>query len=268
MIFQARAKILYHKKVGPRHYRLTLGAAGIAKGARPGQFVQIRVGDTFEPLLRRPFSIHRARKGVFEVLYEVVGQASEILSRNKRGEYLEIIGPLGHGFPLDGNNGILLLVGGGMGVAPLVFLAERLSQKNKNGIVLLGARDKKDILCLKEFRDLGFDVKISTDNGSLGFKGRVSELLKQELTTNCQPRQDIIIYACGPWPMLREITRLSRSFNIPAWISLEEHMACGLGACLGCVVETPSGYQRVCKEGPVFEAGEIIGENKSPKGGP
>ena len=266
-MLQTRAKILYNKKVGPRYYRLALGAAGVARESRPGQFVQIRVDDAFEPLLRRPFSIHRVKGGVLEVLYEAVGQASEILAKKKPGKYLEIIGPLGNGFSLDSNSHVSLLVAGGIGVAPLVFLAEKIARRNKKAIILLGARDKKDILCQKDFQDLGFGVKISTDNGSRGFKGRVTELLRQQLTTNCQSQKPVI-YACGPRPMLREVTRLSRKFKIPAWISLEEHMACGLGACLGCVVETKSGYQRVCKEGPVFQAPEIIWENKSPKGGP
>jgi dihydroorotate dehydrogenase electron transfer subunit len=266
-MLQTKANILCHSRVGPRHYRLTLNASAIARRVQPGQFVELRVDEAWEPLLRRPFSIHRARKGVVEILYEVVGKATEVLSHKKAGQYLEVLGPLGNGFDLDGDNHAPLLVAGGMGVAPLIFLAERLAQKNKKTTVLLGARDRKDILCHKDFRDLGLDIKIATDNGSRGFQGRVTELLRRQLTTNNKLMPPPTIYACGPRPMLQEVARLSLLHNITAWISLEEHMACGIGACLGCVVNTQSGYQRVCKEGPVFEARQIIWEKRDSKGG-
>jgi dihydroorotate dehydrogenase electron transfer subunit len=148
-----------------------------------------------------------------------------------------------------------------MGVAPLFFLAEKLTKHatcdmRLATLVLIGAKTKGQILCEKEFKRLGYDVKISTDDGSGGFKGKVTELLKKELSAVSY--QLSAIYACGPRPMLQEISRISQKYKIPAQISLEEHMACGVGACLGCVVNTIDGYKRVCKEGPVFEADEII----------
>lgn len=242
----------------------------IAQQAYPGQFADIRLSDNFEPLLRRPFSIHKVmgkgrRPWAIEILYEVVGKGSAVLSRKKAGEYLDVIGPLGNGFDCNSQfakSHLAILVAGGMGVAPLVFLAEKLTERKtrkqtkRKTIVLIGAKTKKMLICEKEFKNLGCEVKISTDDGSSGFKGTVTELLKyQQSTVNSEL---LTIYACGPRPMLKEISRISAAYNIPAEISLEEHMACGIGACLGCVVNTKSGFKRVCKEGPVFDADEII----------
>jgi len=311
-MLQVRAKILYNKKIKGNYFHLLLRAPKIAKESIPGKFLMvqesikhfpvyhlrkplkaiaegdfldIKVNDANEPLLRRPLSIHRVKGDNIELLYEVVGRATQILSRRKLGEYLDVIGPLGNGFnyplslPVRQAGAIRyplpVLVAGGMGVAPLAFLAEKLAysvertayRKEKglklsvkryplNAIVLIGAKTKDEILCEKEFRNLGCDVKIATDDGSRGFKGKITDLLKALLLT--MNYQLSTIYACGPRPMLKEISRISKKYNIPAQASLEEHMACGIGVCLGCVVNTKDGFKRVCKEGPVFNADEII----------
>jgi dihydroorotate dehydrogenase electron transfer subunit len=150
-----------------------------------------------------------------------------------------------------------------MGVAPLIFLAEKLTErKTQNSkhktLVLIGAKTKKQILCEKEFKELGCDVKIATDDGSMGFQGKVTALLKKVLPGTRYLVPGTTIYACGPKPMLKEISRFSQRYDIPAQLSLDEHMACGIGVCLGCVVKTKAGFQRVCKDGPVFKAEEII----------
>jgi len=279
-MFQIRAKLIYNKKVKGKYFHLLLKAPRIAKQAQPGQFVDIRINDSCQPLLRRPFSIHKighksqVTSHKLEILYEVVGRSTEILSQKKAGEYLDIIGPLGNGFDYRTAYGVArtaLLVAGGMGVAPLLFLAEQLMKRNtpyaiRNTLVLIGAKTKGHILCEKEFKKLGYSVKIATDDGSRGFKGKVTDLLKEILgTTNHEPRTTI--YACGPRPMLKEIAAISKEHKIPAQASLEEHMACGIGACLGCVVKTQNAkrntqyrfqYKRICKEGPVFNADEIV----------
>jgi len=206
-----------------------------------------------------------------------LGEGTEILSHKRPGEYLDIIGPLGKGFDFQLHASgcrLHLLVAGGIGVAPLTFLAEKLaevkSQKSKvKTLVLIGARIKDQVLCEKDFRDLGCSVKIATDDGSHGFKGKITELLEEILVTSHKSQvtshrsatcnlRPATIYACGPRPMLKEITAISKQHNIGTQISLEEHMACGIGVCLGCVVNTKKGFQRVCKEGPVFNADEII----------
>lgn len=247
----------FNQKISGSCFRLVLEAPAIARKASPGEFVQVRVSAGATPLLRRPFSIFRAAGREIEIIYQVVGEATEILTRRRPGELLDIIGPLGNGFDLalgafPGRTQVL--VAGGMGVAPLFFLAEKL--KNNRRAVLLGAKTKSHILCEKQFKRLGCAVKISTDDGSRGHKGRVTDLLKHLLSTiDYRPST---IYACGPRPMLKEISALSCRLHIPAQVSLEEHMACGIGACLGCAVDTRDGYQRVCKDGPVFPAGDIV----------
>jgi len=263
-MIQIKTRILHNKAIQKHYFRLIMKAPQIVNSAKPGQFVNIRLTDTFEALLRRPFSIHKVKGENIELLYEVVGQGSEILSQRKPGEYLDIIGPLGNGFSYTLHvihHTLHVLVAGGMGVAPLVFLAEKLNEcKRKNTeektLVLIGAKTKSQILCEKEFKELGCDVRISTDDGSKGFKGKATDLLKHLLSAKSQ--EPSTIYACGPRPLLKEIVVISKRYNIPAQVSLEEHMACGIGACLGCVVNTKEGYKRVCKEGPVFDADEIV----------
>lgn len=252
-MLQAKVKIFHNKKIKEGCFHLRLIAPGIAKRTMPGEFLNIKVNDGCEPLLRRPLSIHRVEGNNVEILYAVVGEATRILSQRKPGEYLSVIGPLGNGFDFKAEKAGVL-VAGGMGVAPLVFLAERIAASKP--LVLIGAKTKNDILCEKEFKDLGCAVKIATDDGSKGFKGYVSELLG--VTLSVIGHRPSAIYACGPKPMLKEVSLVSREHDIPAQISLEEHMACGIGACLGCVVNTKKGFKRVCKEGPVFAGDEII----------
>jgi dihydroorotate dehydrogenase electron transfer subunit len=257
-------KILSNVGIKDNYFKIIIDSALIAKDSKPGQFLNIKVNDGYEPLLRRPFSIHRVEGSSIEVLYEVVGKGTEILSRKKSGDYLNVIGPLGNGFDYGAwgmGHGSWVLVVGGIGVAPLFFLAERLMRHTthhtrRKTTVLIGAKTEKQILCEKEFKKLGCDVKIATDDGSRGFKGYVSDLLKKILST--MDYQLSTIYACGPKPMLKEISRISKDYKIPAQVSLEEHLACGIGVCLGCAVNTIAGYKPVCKDGPVFDANEII----------
>ena len=301
---QEEVKIESIQKISAGYFKLELFNPKIAKQAVPGQFLQIKISGHNEPFLRRPFSIHRvssqgpAARGkgknknskIIELLCEIKGEGTRILSQKKPGEFLDVIGPLGNGFNSPKPNTqypIPILVAGGMGVAPIMFLAEKLAiktrghQDSRTPVVLIGAETKKQILCEKEFKRLGCEVRIATDDGSKGFKGRVTDLLIYSLRKNLdlgkilrlakgrpqdddrdiaqQLRQGLwSIYACGPKPMLRETSRIAQEYRIPAQVSLEEHMSCGFGACLGCVVKTKSGFQRVCKEGPVFDAREIV----------
>lgn len=255
---QIKARILSNSAVRGNYFKALISAGQIAVQAAPGQFINIKVSEAIEPLLRRPVSIHSVHKDKLGILYEVLGPGTEILSQRKPGELLDVIGPLGNGFSLRTTNDkrqTTILVAGGMGVAPLLFLAETI--KGCKFLVLIGARNKSQVFCEKEFKKLGCGVKIATDDGSYGFKGKVTDLLSSILRTAHGIRHTAL-YACGPRPMLKEVSRLSREYKISAQISLEEHMACGIGACLGCVVNTNNGYQRVCKDGPVFDAKSII----------
>lgn len=266
MIIQEKAKILANLKIIDKYYKVIFFSSQIAKGIQPGQFVMIRVTETTEPLLRRPFSIHRAKEEKIEILYEVVGKGTKILSEKRPGEYLDILGPLGNGFDINLKSGEqkpkILLVAGGLGVAPLLFLAEQLIIHNlRPSAILLGAKTKRQILCEKEFKELGLNVKISTDDGSKGFKGKITTLLKRFLH-HIPTTESVRLYTCGPKPMLKEIAQLSKDWNISVQASLDEHMGCGVGVCLGCVVKTKQGFKRVCKEGPVFDIDEIKWEGE------
>jgi len=256
-----KIKIIKNYKIKENYFKIILSNPYLAKNSQPGQFLNIKIdGDIF---LRRPFSIHRVYANNLEILYEVVGKGTEILSQKKKGEYLDVIGPLGNGFNysiLNTQYSIPILVAGGIGVAPLTFLAQKLKEipnpKSQIPIVLIGAKNKNKILGEEEFKRWGFEVKIATDDGSRGFKGNVTTLLKHLLST--MNYELSTIYACGPYPMLKEIAKIAKDYKIQAEVSLERHFACGIGICLGCIIQTKKGNQRVCKDGPVFKTEELI----------
>ena len=256
-----KIKIIKNYKIKENYFKIVLSNPYLAKNSQPGQFLNIKIDEDI--FLRRPFSIHRVKGNNLEILYEVVGKGTETLSKKKKGEYLDVIGPLGNGFnyqlPIT-NYQLPILVAGGIGVAPLAFLAQKLKEipnsKSQIPIVLIGAKNKNKILGEEEFKRWGFEVKIATDDGSRGFKGNVSDLLKHILST--MNYELSTIYACGPYPMLKEIAKIAKDYKIQAEVSLERHFACGIGICLGCVIETKQGQKRVCKDGPVFKTEEII----------
>jgi len=233
----------------------------IAKNIKPGQFVEVRCSDRIDPLLRRPLGVHRISKKGVELLYEIVGKGTDLLSRKKEGEYLDLIGPLGNGFDISLSSGMPLLIAGGIGIAPIVALAERLTTRKPRPYIIIGARTKSHILCEAEFKSLGCYVKVATDDGSKGCKGLATDMLKKMLSAFS--RQPSAIYACGPNEMLKVVSQLAKDKGIPCQVSLEERMACGVGACLGCPVKVRKGlidseYKMVCKDGPVFNAEEIV----------
>ncbi|MFA5092392.1 MAG: dihydroorotate dehydrogenase electron transfer subunit [Candidatus Omnitrophota bacterium] len=251
--FQNKVKIISNKKYQDNYWHLVFESSLIAKNALAGQFVNIKVNTGLEPLLRRPISIHQVEANKIKLFYQILGPGTQILSTRKSGEYLDLIGPLGNGFTYSKTSKTLnsknILIAGGMGVAPLVFLAKKLQKP----LVLIGARTKKQILCASEFKALGCKVQLATDDGSQGFKGKVTDLLKLILTQDKFSE----IFSCGPTAMLKAVSAIAQNNKINAQLSLESHMACGIGVCLGCVVSTKSGYQRVCKDGPVFSAQEL-----------
>ncbi|MEK6733330.1 MAG: dihydroorotate dehydrogenase electron transfer subunit [Candidatus Omnitrophota bacterium] len=262
-----KAKILSNEKTRYVYYKMVLDAPYIARSAKPGQFVEIKCSDSFEPLLRRPFSIHRVKgKGSrvkeIEILYEVVGKGTDVLSKKQKGESFDILGPLGNGFVLPRAHAPNLepraiIISGGIGAAPLVFLAEELTKKKIKTIVLIGAKTKKLILCEKDFKKFTSEVYVSTDDGTYGCKGFVSKLFHNILKTT-ESNFETVVYVCGPHGMLKCIAQICEERNFECQVSLEENMACGIGACLGCVVKTKTGNKLACKDGPVFDSKEII----------
>ena len=241
------------------YFRLVVRAPQIAPLVQPGQFVHVRILPLKEALLRRPFSVFQTNGDTLSILYKTIGQGTETLSRMRAGEALSLIGPLGHGFTVPQTGAETpLLVAGGYGMAALYLLAQRSPQK---GIVFVGGRRQVDILCEEELRALGWDVRVATEDGSRGQKGLVTQPLLTELERRAAGRK---LFACGPTPMLKAVGQLAAQFNLPAELSLDEHMCCGIGVCLTCVVpvKTASGweYQRTCTEGPVFDSRQVAWE--------
>jgi dihydroorotate dehydrogenase electron transfer subunit len=209
-----------------------------------------------DALLRRPFSIYQASNDTLSILYKAVGRGTEVLSRMRPAERLSMIGPLGHGFtaPQLGSE-LPLLVAGGYGMAALYLLAQRSPQR---GIAFVGGRRRVDILCENEFRALGWEVRVTTEDGSHGERGLVTQPLLAELKRDPAGRK---LFACGPAAMLKAVAGIAADHHVPAEISLDEHMCCGMGVCLTCVIpiktETGWEYQRSCTEGPVFDARQV-----------
>ncbi len=256
-MYQIKANILCNEKVISGHYKMHLHAPEIAQRAKPGQFVHIRINNGYDPLLRRPFSIHRCQGEKIEILYKVVGRGTEILSQKKIGNVIDALGPLGQGFKINAGSKEIVLVAGGMGIAPLYFLAEKLDRENI--LVLLGAETKGNILCLENLENLKAKVRIATEDGSKGYKGMLGELFFRLLKENSEID---LVYTCGPIPMLKEIAQLSLKFKIPCQVSLEQRMGCGMGICLGCTIKGKNGYLRACSDGPVFQANQILWEKE------
>lgn len=265
---QLQVKIIENKKIAHGFYKMRVEAPYLAKNSKPGQFVEVKCSDSNGPLLRRPLGVHRILRDGVEVLYEVVGKGTELLSKKRPGGEIDIIGPLGNGFTLPRSPApglrTPILVAGGIGVAPLFALAEKISAKRKGSYIIIGAKRASGILYEKQFKDLGCFVMVSTEDGSKGHKGYATDILRHLLKIiGCQSSG---IYACGPHPMLKAAANIAQLLKIPCQISLEERMGCGVGVCLGCPVRvnthdarrtTQYEYKMVCKDGPVFDAKEI-----------
>lgn len=250
------ASILSNERLTELYFRLVVRAPAIAPLVQPGQFAHVRILPLKEALLRRPFSIFQVTDDTVSILYKVVGRGTEVLARMRPGEQLSVLGPLGHGFSVPGPAGPRpVLVAGGYGMAALYLLAQRAARP---GIVFVGGRRRADILCEEEFRALGWEVRVTTEDGSHGEQGLVTQPLRAELRRSAAGCK---LFACGPTPMLRAVAQIAEEFRVPAEVSLDPHMCCGLGVCLTCVVpvQTAEGwdYQRACTEGPVFEARQI-----------
>lgn len=230
----------------------------IASIANPGQFLMIRLAsEQMDPLLARPFSIHSIKNNdTLIILYKTVGKGTSLLSLLKKNDAILITGPLGNGFPLPDKNEIPLLVAGGMGIAPLFFLSQLLmSIKNYGPKMLLGFSTSQEIVLFHDLTSLGLDISITTNDGSFGKKGLVTDLLDQYLENNLSIKP--IIYACGPVNMLKKVSRKAISCNLTCYVSLESQMACGFGLCQGCAIKansTSKPYYYVCQDGPIFLA--------------
>ncbi len=256
------ATVVECRTVATGHHTVRLTAPYCAQHSQPGSFVQMRVSDHADPFLRRPMSVGGTDNaaGTIDVVFKVTGTGTSILSSAKPGNRLSVVGPLGKPFHLP-ESGNVLLVGGGVGMPPLFFAATRLDPARTT--VVQGARTADLLLYREEFAELGVGQVIATDDGSAGHSGFVTEPLERILSdTGTEP---FAVLACGPTPMLMAVARIAQKCGVPCQLSLEEHMACGIGICMGCAVRradiAETTYDLVCVDGPVFEASQIAGQS-------
>ncbi len=256
------AAITRREEAAPGHSVLELDCPTVAAEAQPGQFVHVRVTGTDDPLLRRPISImlRDQHRGRIEILVRSVGRGTEMLTHLGPGTPLDIIGPLGKGFPLPEPGERALLIAGGVGVAPLVFLADVLQLSHGSGYVrgLFGGLNDDSLVCWQDFAGRCEEFQATTEDGSAGTQGLVTDLLPAQIARGDVDR----VYTCGPRPMMAKVAEECAATDVPCWASLEQFMGCGIGACLGCVIPTrlQPRHQRVCKDGPVFNATDVLWE--------
>lgn len=259
-MFQEKSQILWNEPVGDCYYSIGLTCHEEYSLARPGQFITLRFVDQIAPLLRRPFSIHnliqtKVRTQGIELLYKVVGTCTQKLSAYKKGDVIDLLGPLGNGFLIPDTARRVFIVAGGIGVAPLAFLASSMKKKGADISqyqVFIGGRSRGDLLCDEYFSAMGMPVHLTTDDGSDGEKGLVTTPLERAIRQNPPD----MMCACGPAPMLKAVAHIAEIYAVPCQISVETLMACGMGVCLGCAVEDKSDarkYLHVCADGPVFD---------------
>ena len=250
---QITAPILSNDEIMPGIYLLWVEAPQIASDAQPGQFVMVRSGEDHDPLLRRPFSIHRVgESGALGLLFDVVGQGTRWLAQRKAGESVDLLGPLGRGFEVRSK--MLLLVAGGVGIAPLIFLAERTAADGLWVTLLIGAKDA-DHVYPHHLLPPHIKPVIVTEDGSMGQQGLVTDLLVGTAAFHREAEQ---IIACGQISMYRAISQLPGLEGRSVQVSMEARMGCGFGGCAGCAIETRRGMKLVCRDGPVFELSDLI----------
>lgn len=252
-------RIISSERLSKDIARIKVYSPKIARSALPGQFINIKCGDGV--LLRRPISICTVDNvaGSFDIVFQTKGKGTEYLSNLKKDDELDFLGPLGKPFHTAVGSGCIAVVGGGIGIFPLLFLLERLKRVKK--LALLGFRSKECVIMEREFTTACDVLKISTDDGSYGHKGNAGDLLDIAFNEN----KIDIVYACGPVPMIKKVLELSEKNSIKCQVSLEQRMGCGIGACLVCACKINKNndwdYGHVCKDGPVFWSNEIIIEN-------
>lgn len=255
--------ILNHRLIKGGYRLLMLKSKKIASAVQPGQFVHLRVPSRADAVLRRPFSVFRAQAGRLAILYKTVGKGTQAMESLRTGDKVNLVGPLGNGYPNACRNSLPVLVAGGYGMAALYLVAHRAGVK---GIVFVGGKCADDILCVDDFRRLGWNVRVATEDGSAGQKGLVTRILDAWLNKDLRGRTPEF-FACGPNGLLKAVCKRADRGNWPGWVSMDRHMGCGLGACLACVQKVRKRnaagketwtWARVCTEGPVFACRDIV----------
>ncbi len=256
-------EIITNKRLKDEYFQVDFYAPEICAKARPGHFVHVRIANLSHRILRRPFSICNCTDaGVLTVIYKRVGEGTAALAELPPGVCCDLMGPLGKPFPKPAADEFSVLIDGGYGAAATFMLTKESAM---GGLLLLGARSESDLLLVNEYRAKGFEVRVSTDDGSMGHKGLVTDLLDMVIKEN--KGRKMRFYSCGPGPMLMAVAKMLNSHGLPGEISLDHLMCCGVGACFACVVKVKADnedgwrYARSCSEGPVFRANELYLEN-------
>ncbi len=266
-VLNIKVKILSKKEVAPNIFSIKLSAPSVAQEALPGQFIHVKCSKDNYPLLRRPLSIHRIdkEKGEISILFQVIGEGTKLLAQKEVRDNLDILGPIGNGFNIYPESKKIIIIGGGIGVAPLLALCEESIRQGKEVRVLIGALKKELVIEEENFRKLGAKVDVASNDGSYKYKGLVTDLLERIIKEGWLADQ---IFACGPKLKLKKVVEVSLEAHIDCQVSLEERMACGIGACLGCVCKIKTRdkkegkvkyeFKRVCVDGPVFRGSEVV----------
>jgi dihydroorotate dehydrogenase electron transfer subunit len=243
--FDKACEIISNEEICANYFELKVKVGSISKYCLPGQFFMIGVPGVF---LRRPISVFDAQEEILSFLYKVVGKGTTILSKMQSGN-LQFLGPLGKGYDLDIYKDLNhVIVAGGTGIASVHFLAAKL---NKKGTLYYGVGSKKDLLCIDKFKNMGWKVVISTEDGTIGYKGYITDILDRKVENND------VLFACGPMLMLKKVLHIAKEKGIKGFACLEEKMACGIGNCQGCAVKIDGLMKMTCKDGPVFKIEEV-----------
>jgi dihydroorotate dehydrogenase electron transfer subunit len=274
MPLQTHGVVLRNERVQSLYFLLEMDCPPIARIIKPGQFVMVKISQGQDPLLRRPFSLFKntpgrpgpkKRGGRLSILYKTIGKGTQKMTEMEKGDRVDLIGPLGNGFAFSSlsTSQKTILIGGGVGIVPLYPLAEAL-KAGENLFVFMGGKTKNDILCVEDFKKLNSNTFVATEDGSLGYQGTVIDLFLSKIKSLWE-KAPTPIYSSGPFGMLKELAKALGPKKFLCEASLEARMGCGFGACWGCVVRTTdiqNPYQRVCKEGPVFNLGKIFWEER------
>lgn len=255
-MLQEKSIVISNRVIGPDTFHMVCATENMHEDCSPGQFINVKINNTTDPLLRRPFCLYSFSEGKVEFIYKIVGYGTSLLADKEPGDEIDLLGPLGRGFIDEGLKGKkVYVVGGGMGIVPLFPFVKHLCDVGIEFEVLNGARTDDELFLKEVLCETGACCSFITDHPGEHRSGLVTELLEEKLIENAE---NAYVFCCGPHPMIKAVVKVTDKYNVPCQVSLEEKMACGLGACVGCIVESVDrGNIKVCKDGPVFLKEEI-----------